>query len=101
MARAAGIGITTILTPVRAPSANAIAERVIGTLRRECFDHLILINERNLRHVMGEYVQHDNTMRPVGAHIPSAGLPSADRDPCRCQITEIRTDVVCTPTGSG
>ena len=32
--------------PVRAPKANAIAERVVGTLRRECLDHLIIVNER-------------------------------------------------------
>ena len=64
VARAAGIGITTILTPIRAPNANAIAERVIGTLRRECLDHVIVMNEGHLRRVLGEYVQHYNAMRP-------------------------------------
>ena len=59
-----GSGIETILTPVRAPNANAIAERVIGTLRRECLDHVIAVNERHLRRVLGEYVQHYNAMRP-------------------------------------
>ena len=62
--RAAGIGITTVLTPVRAPNANAIAERVIGTLRRECLDHCIVINERHLRRLLDEYIQHYNAMRP-------------------------------------
>ena len=64
IARARRIGIETILTPVRAPNANAIAERVIGTLRRECLDHVIAVNERHLRRVLGQYVQHYNAMRP-------------------------------------
>ena len=47
-----------------APNANTIAERVIGTLRRECLDHVIAVNEQHLRRVLGEYVQHYNAMRP-------------------------------------
>ncbi len=62
--KAARIGIATVLTPVWAPNANAIAERVIGTLRRECLDHLIVFNERHLRRVLLEYVRHYNRMRP-------------------------------------
>ena len=64
IARARRIGIETILTPLRAPNANAIAERVIRTLRRECLDHVIAVNERHLRRVLGQYVQHYNAMRP-------------------------------------
>ncbi len=64
IARARRLGIETILTPVHAPNANAIAERVIGTLRRECLDHVIAVNEQHLRRVLGEYVQHYNAMRP-------------------------------------
>ncbi len=64
IARARRIGIETILTPLHAPNANAIAERVIGTLRRECLDHVIAVNERQRRRVLGQYVQHYNAMRP-------------------------------------
>ncbi len=64
VAKARGLGIRTLLTPVRAPNANAVAERVIGTLRRECLDHLIIVNERHLRRVLREYVEHYNGMRP-------------------------------------
>ena len=46
--KAARIGTATVVTPVRAPQANSIAERVIGTLRRECLDHVIVHNERHL-----------------------------------------------------
>ena len=49
---------------MRPPEANAIAERVLGTLRRECLDHLIIVNERHLRLVLGEYVAHYNHVRP-------------------------------------
>ena len=62
--RAARLGIRTILTPVRAPKANAIAERVIGTLRRECLDHVIVLSERHLRGLLREYVGYYNASRP-------------------------------------
>lgn len=61
---AARLGIETLLTPVRAPKANAIAERLVGTLRRECLDHLIVINERHLQLVLQEYAAHYNRGRP-------------------------------------
>lgn len=62
--RAAKIGINSILTPVQAPKANAIAERLIGTLRRECLDHMIIINERHARRVLWQYMAHYNGARP-------------------------------------
>ena len=62
--RARHLGIETILTPIAAPQANAIAERVVGTLRRECLDHLIVVNERHLRLVLREFVRHYNEARP-------------------------------------
>ena len=62
--KARAIGIKTVVTPVRPPKANAIAERVVGTLRRECLDHLIIVNERHLRLVLREYVAHYNHVRP-------------------------------------
>ena len=62
--RAARLGIETLLTPVQAPKANAIAERLVGTLRRECLDHFIIINERHLRRILKEYAAHYNRGRP-------------------------------------
>jgi putative transposase len=59
---ATGVRITK--TPVQAPRANAICERVIGTLRREVLDRLLISGERHLRPVFGEYADHYNTHRP-------------------------------------
>jgi transposase InsO family protein len=58
------IGIDGIATPIRAPKANAIVERVIGTLRRECLDHLIVLNEQHLRSVLTAFVSYYNQQRP-------------------------------------
>ena len=60
----AGADIRILRTPVRAPRANAIAERFIGTLRRECLDHLLITGPRHLAEVLEEYVEHYNTHRP-------------------------------------
>jgi transposase InsO family protein len=57
-----GIGI--VKTPVRAPKANAIAERFVGTVRRECLDWLLILNRRHLEHVLHDYVDRYNSHRP-------------------------------------
>ena len=59
-----GTDIRIIRSPVRAPRANAIAERFIGTLRRECLDHLLIIGTRHLTAVLREYIDHYNGHRP-------------------------------------
>jgi putative transposase len=60
----AGADIAIIRTPVRAPRVNAIAERFIGTLRRECLDHLLITGPRHLAVVLREFVEHYNAHRP-------------------------------------
>ena len=44
--------------------SNAVVERVIGTLRRECLDHLIIVNEQHLRAALQEFVAYYNADRP-------------------------------------
>jgi putative transposase len=60
----AGNGVRVIKTPVRSPRANSFAERYVGTLRRECLDHLLIHGERHLRRVLAEYARHYNEHRP-------------------------------------
>ncbi len=60
----AGNGVRIIKTPVRSPRANPFAERFVGTLRRECLDHLLIYGERHLRRTLTEYAQHYNGHRP-------------------------------------
>src|SRR5438067_355259 len=57
-------GIRILRTPVRAPRANAIAERWIGTLRRELLDRILIFNRRHLEHVLADYTTHFNLHRP-------------------------------------
>jgi putative transposase len=57
-------GITVIRTPIRAPQANAYAERFVRTVRAECLDWLLIIGRRHLEHVLRIYTQHYNRERP-------------------------------------
>jgi transposase InsO family protein len=57
-------GIRIVASPPQAPRANAICERIIGTLRRELPGRLLIVNEHHLRQVLTEYLQHYNTARP-------------------------------------
>ena len=75
-------GIRIVKTPVRAPKANAIAERFVRTVRSECLGWLLIINRRHLERVLRVYVDHYNRERPhrslgLTAPIP-AGLPAEE-----------------------
>ncbi|XVQ15194.1 integrase core domain-containing protein [Spirillospora sp. CA-255316] len=72
-------GIAVVKTPPRSPRANAHAERFVGTLRRECLDHLLIYWQRHLRSILTEYERHYNTHRP---HQSRALRPPLD-DPAR------------------
>jgi len=57
-------GLQIVKTPIQAPRANAYAERFVGTVRRECLDHLLILGNRHLRGVLAEFQTHYNDHRP-------------------------------------
>ncbi len=76
--RICNLGIKSIRTPFRSPRANAIAERWVRSVRTECLDHLLILNERHLRRVLVEYVAYFNhwrTHRSLGQRAPCAQAP--------------------------
>jgi putative transposase len=73
-----GFGIHVLKTPVRTPQANAFCERLVGTIRRECFDFLIPINERHVRIIIREFAMHYNRRRPHSSLGP--GIPEPPQD---------------------
>ncbi len=79
--------IRIVKTPVRAPKANAIAERFVRTVRAECLDWLLILNRRHLERVLRVYVDHYNTQRP---HRALELQPPEPRYSARTRVGEIR-----------
>jgi Integrase core domain len=85
-------GIRIIRTPIRAPNANAYAERWVGSVRRECLDRLLIVGRRQLEHVLRVYAVHFNQQRvgsqtrprlSVGVRSLGSGLlPSVEEGGC-------------------
>jgi transposase InsO family protein len=68
-----GLGLEVIETPIRSPKANALCERLIGTLRRECLDWMIPLNQQHLQKTVRSWLAHYNRGRPHSSLGP--GLP--------------------------
>jgi putative transposase len=68
-------GVQVLRTPVQAPTANAFCERLVGTIRRECLDYLIPLNERRLRLTLKEFIAYYNRARPHSALGPGTPVP--------------------------
>jgi putative transposase len=67
-------GIQVLKTPVRAPKANAVCERFIGSLKRECLDHMLILHCYQLHRIVQAYVDYYNHSRPhqgIGQRVPA------------------------------
>jgi putative transposase len=79
------LGLKVITTPMHSPQANSLCERLIGTLRRECLDWIILLSEGHLRKVLASWMAHYNRGRPdssLGPGIPDPRLVDLPVKPC-------------------
>jgi len=76
-------GVRVIKTPIRAPKANAVAERWVRSVRNECLDHLLVFGRRHLEQILVGYVAHFNFERPHRSLelIPPAGSPRSRGSP--------------------
>ena len=75
------LGVRVLRTPVRAPRASAVCERLGGSLRRECLDFLIPLNERHRRMTVKERGIHYNRGRPHSSLGPGFPEPNQDSVP--------------------
>lgn len=75
------LGIDPLLTAYKSPWQNGYAERLIGSIRRECLDHFIIMNQDHLRGILKEYVHYYNTQRThlgIGKDSPESRDAQAD-----------------------
>ena len=80
-------GVEIIYPPFQAPNANAFAERWVRTIREECLDKLIILNEAHLRHVLKQYIHYYNSRRPhqgIQQDCPNTFQPPDSSQPIRC-----------------
>jgi putative transposase len=75
--------VEVIWTPVRAPNANAVAERWIGTVRRECLDQLLIVGSRQLVRLLRVYVEHYNRRRAHRSLALDTPMPSGSGETTR------------------
>lgn len=81
-----------IVTPLLAPRANSYCERLIGSVRRECLDWMLVLNEPHLQAVLDAYVAHYNTERP---HRSRELRPPCARADSVARAGEVRRRVRC------
>ncbi len=89
---AAGAGIRVLRTPVRAPRTNAICERFLGSVRRECLGHVLVLDDRHLDRVLAEYTAYFNAERPHQGLVQQ--LPTGGAQPANTNGRVVETPVL-------
>jgi transposase InsO family protein len=79
------LGLKVLKTPYKSPQANAYCERLIGTVRRECLDFIIPINEAHIRQTLKSWVPHYNRARPHSSLGPATPDPSSPKAELQAQ----------------
>jgi transposase InsO family protein len=87
--RVAGMGIEEVITAPQSAWQNPYVERVIGSIRRECLDHLIVINEDHLRRILREYFDYYHNARPHQSLERNSPVPRKTEPPPRGRIISI------------
>jgi len=87
--RVAGMGIEEVLTSPQSPFQNPYAERVIGSIRRECLDHLIVLNEDHLRRILRNYFNYYHNSRPHRSLERNSPVPREIEPPSKGKVIAI------------
>jgi putative transposase len=82
------MGIEQVLSAPRSPWQNPFVERLIGTLRRDCLDHVIVLNERHLRRILARYLDYYHRWRTHLSLRMDAPSPRAVHPPDRGRVVE-------------
>ena len=83
------LGLTVLKSPLHSPKASAICERVIGTIRRECLDHVIVFNEAHLLRILSEYFAYYHESRAHLSLERNAPLPRKVEPPSQGRVIAI------------
>jgi transposase InsO family protein len=92
--QAKALDIREVVTAPRSPWQNPYAERVIGSIRRECLDHVVVIGERHLKGILSEYVDYYNGTRTHLSLAKDAPEPRSVQPPSQGRVVEVPARVV-------
>ena len=87
--QARALDIREAVIAPRSPWQNAYAERVIGSIRQECLDHVVVIGERHLMGILSEYVSYNNAARTHLSLAKDAPEPRSVQRPSQGRMVEV------------